>query len=102
MRDPKGEDRSEDVSCPARPSAQELRELVSTRAYSLTYPSGCTSGWVRRASQAATYSYQATKWGSNGLLSPSSHLCRSCGHAMARSRSWELRAEPMTRGSEGE
>ena len=32
MRDPKGEDRSEDVNCPARPSAQELRELVSTRA----------------------------------------------------------------------
>ena len=36
VRDPKGEDRSEDVSCPARPSAQELRELVSTRAYTLT------------------------------------------------------------------
>ena len=26
----------EDVSCPARPSAQELRELSSRRAYTLT------------------------------------------------------------------
>ena len=30
------EDRSPDVSCPARPSAQELRELSSRRAYTLT------------------------------------------------------------------
>ena len=35
MRDPKGDDRS-DVSCPARPSAQELRELSSRRACTLT------------------------------------------------------------------
>ena len=41
VRDPKGEDRSGDVSCPARPSAQELRELASRelasrRAYTPT------------------------------------------------------------------
>ena len=36
VRDWKREDRTEDVSCPAWPSAQVLSELLSRRAYTLT------------------------------------------------------------------
>ena len=72
MRDPKGEDRSDEVSCPARPSAQELRELASRRAYTLTRLAlplvGC--GGLLSSGNKQLPSYQATK----GALSDAPNL----------------------------
>ena len=67
MRDQQWDDlarTTEDVSCPARPSAQEQGVVIHEGLYGLITPAPeclSDSGWVRRATRAETPSYQENR-----------------------------------------